>query len=401
MRAALFFACVVVDGLGLGCPAEDPPEPAPCPYGQVGAGDDDCRAAWADSCVDVDDAGCIADSPIRCDVDDAFAVPASDCVACGCGGTDACVDVDGAGPLCLSAAVREGERAADVIDDGLAAADYLGAFNRALAGTAVQTRAQWLADVRARRDADPRRAVVVVGSDEDNTAAALAPLFDGAFGDTVTVDDAARCDAGDVDVRAADDDGVVAVAARDAASDATCLLPGVFARCTFPSAASCAAARGLLPETVILLGARALGDVERALLSAAARAPRNQWLVRIEDQISEFDAVFLRVPGAAFAVDDVAGRVVFVADAAAAEVVYAVHVDDVAPRVLRAFRSLVADGRIDAFLTTHDIVPASCTFDVDASGDVDVVTVACAKNGARVDGDVVGIDASGIVLTAP
>ncbi len=431
LRSALWSLCVVVVGVLVatsGCPQPDPPIDEPCPFGTSrpdlagGAEQASCVFPWQGACAGADDdSGCLPGSPARCG-DDARLPPVYDCATCGCADSEACVVIDGAdevNPLkqCQSADVREGERSEERIDDGLVDDEsYVGLFRRILDDRDALTRDEAIDRLRARRLDDPRRSLIVVGSDEGDTDDVLAPLFDGSFGD-VGAD--VGCDAvdalGAAPLLTDDDNGRVNVSARDVADDAGCLFAGVFARCEFPSVAGCATARGILPETVVLLGQRAILDADNAMLRKATRANREQWLPRIEAQLTLFFGVFQRSVDDRFFVDDVDDFMLFVVDEARPELVFALDIAkregaSVTPAQLRAFRALWTDAPIQQFLTVHDITPDECLFDVvlgapvrDGGRNDDVVRVDCQKNGASVVGPVLLAtdDTSGVVLSAP
>ena len=390
---------VIVCAAGVGCPVDDPPPADPgCPAGQSG---DPCAFPWEATCDGVVDDGCVAGTPTRCTVNDPAAVPAYDCSTCGCASLQACVDT-GVGDLCLDADVREGERDDDVIDDGLQDEDHLALFRRLHENDALSLD-DVLQRLALRRAADPRRSLVVLGSDEPDVAALVAPFFDGNFGAVVAADDACS----DVDVGLLPNDQRVLTTAADRATDVTCLHPGVFARCTFPSVAGCAVMAGLLPETIVLLGRTAIGDVDNALLRRAARAGRDEWLPRFDAELGLFSEVFLNNEGdGGFAHPDLPGTLRFIVDDDHDDVVFGVFEGVVTAAQLRAFRTLWVNANIQQFLTVFDITPSQCTFDVaidDSGAGDDVVDIDCSKNGARISGPVrLGDnDLSGLTLVAP
>ncbi|MDP2345412.1 MAG: hypothetical protein Q8O67_30995 [Deltaproteobacteria bacterium] len=385
-----------------GCPIDEPPPPAQCPDGQRG---DPCAFPWEAECADVDAAGCVAGSPTRCDLGDVSLLPAYDCETCGCSGAEACVPTALDGSLCLSADAREGERSDDVVDDGLEDADYVGLI-QLLHGLDALTLADTLQRLQNRRAEDPRRSVVVLGSDEAGLASIVPGFFDGSFGGVVAADTCENLEAGLLP-----DDGQVLVTAADAATDVTCLHPGVFARCEFPSAAGCAQLAGLLPETLVILGPKTIGDVDNALLRHAARAGRDEWLTRFDAQLGLFSEVFLGTFEARFAHPTLPGTLRFlVAEGLIAEgrddVVFGLFEDRASAAQLRTFRLMWVDANVQLFLIEHDITPSECTFVVTPPAnddDDDEVDVDCAKNGARVSGHVVlqDNDLSGLTLAAP
>lgn len=410
-----FLAIVVVVLAGLGTAAcfDDPPaEPDPCPVGARRAADDDaCVFPWDAQCAGV--VGCLPASPYRCS-DASESPPRYACEECGCSGGDACVEVGFTDDLqqvhqCLSGAVREGERSDERIDDGLQTDDgYVDLYRRILAAPAALTLDELVARARERRDADViRKDTLVIGSDEDDTGDLLAPFFDGSFGD---VGDADGCSG--VGGNNLTNAGRVAVSARDRADDAGCLFPGVFARCEFPSTAGCATAVGRLPDSLLLLGPQAILDADNALLRKATRANREQWLVRIENQLALFSTVFRPVQGDRFDVDPgdaggFRGQLMFLVDEGRDDLVFGLALPEVVSAAqLRTFRLMWVDATTQQFLTAHDITPDECTFvvlDVAAGEPVDRVDVDCAKNGARVVGPVFlrADDISGLSRTAP
>ena len=339
----------------------------------------------------------MAASATRCDLDDATALPAYDCATCGCAGTDACVPTD-EGALCLSAKVREGARSDDVVDDGLEDADYVGLIER-LHALDTLTLDQMLDRLDGRRAEDPRRSVVVLGSNEPNLAAIVPGFFAGGFGSVVTVDTCENLEAGLLP-----DDKQVLVAAADAAVDATCLLPGVFARCEFPAAAGCAVLQGLLPESIVIVGPRLIADVDNALLRHAARAGRDQWLARFDAELGLFSDLFLGTFEQRFAHPTLPATLRFVVDEDRDDVVFGLlEPQRVSPTQLRTFRLMWVSANVQLFLIEHDITPGECTFVVTVGVDDDEVDVDCANNGARASGHVVLAtnDLSGLTLAAP
>ena len=387
---------VVVVACCLGCPPDPPPPPPACPAGQGG---EPCAFVWQEECAAADLQGCLPASPVRCDIDDPAVLPAYDCETCGCADADACVPGPD-GSLCLSADVREGQRDADVIDDGLEDADYVELLRRLHDPTAL-TLDEVLERLRARRAADPRRSVVVVGSDEPEIDSVVPALFAGSLGSVQSADGCANVEAGLLDD---DDDGQVLVTAADRAHERTCLHPGVFARCVYPSVAGCAQLQGLLPETLIVLGRQAIADVDNALLRRAARAGRDEWLARFDAQLGLFSEVFLGVAEARFDHPAVPGSLRFIVEQD--DVVFGLLEDRPDASQLRTFRLMWVNASVQQFLIEHDITPSECVFVVTpaASNDDDaVVDVDCNKNGARASGRVLlqDNDLSGLALVAP
>lgn len=380
-----------------GCPL--PPAPPPrCPAGQVLV-DGRCAFAWEDACAAASASGCVLASATRCDVDDVGAIPAYDCETCGCGAADACVGT-AAGSLCLSADVREGERSGPLIDDGLDDAAYVSLLRLLLSREALTLR-QVLRRLQERRAEDPRRSIVVLGGDAAEISRVMPVFFSGSFGLVRTADDCS-----DVDGGLLPDDQTVLLSAIDGAHEATCLHPGVFGRCEFPSVAGCAVLAGLRPESFVLLGAKTIADVDNALLRHAARAGRDQWLARFDAELGLFAEVFLSAADERFAVVAGSGNLRFVIDADRDDVVFGLLVNNPNPAQLRTFRLMWADASIEQFLTVHDITPSQCSFVVTtaaAAADDDEVDVDCEKNGARISGHVVLLtnDLSDLTLAAP
>jgi hypothetical protein len=404
VRAAFCsFVVVVVVVVVAGC-VEDPPPDEGCPFGgDASAG---CAFAWQDACAGSDEDGCVGGSAVKCDVDDATAVPTYDCHACGCGGTDACVDVSDIA-VCLSADEREGARDEAVVDDGLDDEEYVALFRKLLRDPAVMTRDEAVQRLRERRAEDPRRSVVLVGTDAGDGVNGFEPFVfaevdDGSFGD---VHSEASC--GDVDVGALEDanDGAVFVDDADAVTAATCRFPGVFPRCAPPSLASCAEAKGALPETFVIVGRPSIIALDNALLRKATRAGHDQWSVRLDAQLELFSDTFSHPPSPGLVDDVVSGEVRFLVDDVDEEVVFVGAFAPVGPLQLSSFRLMWNDGIVGAFLLEHDITPDECAFEVFASeGDVVAsVGVDCQKNGASITGAVVpgASDLSQLVLTAP
>lgn len=388
----------VVVTLAAGCP---PPETLPprCAFGASLDDDDVCGFVWDAQCAEVAEGGCIAGTSLVCA---GGALPVYDCAACACADGAACVD-EGDVSVCESAAVREAERDDATIDDGLAEEDYVALFRAILDDTGAMTEAEMLDRLRARRAEDPRRANVVVGVDDVSDAdQVVAGLFDGSFGG---VKSDGGC--GDVtgDVLDSATGGEVVIADVDAVSEGTCLQPGVFERCAPPSLSLCAEAKGANAEAVVVVGAARQRAVELALLRNATRSNRDQWGVQISGAIGLYDEVFFRPAAPKFFVDALEGEVRFSVDAGDDRLVWVVVPVHGGGLILATFGLMVSDASIDAFLETHDITPSQCTFVVNASGDdvVETVDVDCAKNGARITGQVAPTvnDTSGLVLSAP
>ncbi len=382
--------------LGLGCPAPPVATPEPCPPGQQG---EPCAFPWEADCVDAAvDTGCVEGSPLRCDVDDSETLPAYDCDTCGCGAADACV-VTSLGGLCLSADVREGERSALVVDDGLEDADYVALLER-LHGTDARTLDQILARLQERRAADPRRSIVILGSDEVELSRIVPVFFAGSFGTVVASN---SCE--NIGISLLPERSQVVVSAADRATEATCLHPGVFADCSFPAAAGCALLQGLLPETLVILGAKAIADVDNALLRHAARAGRDEWLARFDAELGLFSTVFLGSFEPRFAHPDLPGSLRFIIgeneEGGGGEVVFGLFENDPNPVQLRTFRLMWVNATVQQFLIEHDITPSDCAFAPDPASDG--VDVDCNKNGASVSGRVLleTNDLSGLALLAP
>lgn len=261
-----------------------------------------------------------------------------------------------------------------------------------------------LARLRERREADPRRANVVVGASDNAIVASVVPdLIDGGFGDVVFGD--GSC--GDIDSAVLDaaDAGHVVVAGTDAVSDASCLHPGVFARCVPPSLSLCAEAAGVDAEAVVIIDEETQRRVERAMLRNATRSNHDQWTVQIGGAIALYDQVFLRTAAPKFIIEGIDREVRFSVDAADERLVWAMVDVPGGNLQLLTFGLMVRSATIDGFLLTHDITPAQCAFDVTVpDGDaVAFVDVDCAKNGATIVGRVLPTesDTSGLVLTAP
>jgi len=379
-----FVVAVVVAGLGC------PPPVTPCPFGADGPGEPDCTFPWEDSCA-ASAEGCVAGSSALCDVNDGAVVPRDACDVCGCSGADACVAATAADfgefSVCLSADVREGERDAAIVDSGLDDNDYVALIQNILRNpAAAMTRGEASARWRARRAADPRHSVLAVGEDEAGVADRfLAPLVDGSFG---KVQREATCADVKPGLLEAKDDGVVLVADASAVAESTCLYPGIFPRCVPPSLAACAASVGVVADVVVVMGKATVVATDNALLRKATRSNRTQWIDRINDNTGVFIGTFSQPAQSRFADEDNGVEVRFVVDADERVVFVVVTGAFAQPLQLRAFRDMLSDGLVDAFMQEFDITPNDCEFDVVAGdpAEEDRVEVNCQKNGAGITG---------------
>lgn len=380
--------CVLASAVvvGLGCP----PPVTPCPFGAEGPGEPDCVFPWEDGC-EASAEGCIAGSSVLCDVKDGAAVPRDACDVCGCSGADACVATTAADfgefSVCLSADVREGERDAAVVDSGLDDADYVSLMQNILRNpAAAMTRGEAIARWRTRRAEDPRHSLLAIGEDEAGIAERLlAPLVDGSFGKVQGEGSCADVTAGLLE---AEDDGTVLLADASAVTESTCLYPGIFPRCAPPSLAACAASVGVVADVVVVIGKSTIIATDNALLRKATRSNRSQWIDRINDNTGVFTGALSQPAQSRFADEDNGVEVRFVVDADERVVFVVVTGAFAQPLQLRAFRDMLSDGLVDAFMQEFDITPNDCEFDVVVGepAEEDRVEINCQKNGAGITG---------------
>jgi hypothetical protein len=332
-----------------------------CEVGVCGASQR-CELPWEATCAT---AGCIEDGPLQCS-DDATVPPKADCAACGCPNDGACLQ-----GVCVDADVREEARDDDLVSDLLDDEDYVALLRLITRAPAIP-----LAEARrrldARRLADPRRIVRVIGVDRIDGEGGGGELLDGSSIDPADAICSSWLNQNGLYPERRQQLSVPV----DQVDDVTCRYPGQFSRCQLPLIGGCVAASGRSAERLLVVGTAAYQDVDDALLRHAVRSSRNQWLVRFDDVASLYSDAVSVLADDRF--DDAGRQVRVVVDDS--DGVWWIHAPpiDARPHQTLSFRALWADAQTRAFIEDEDMLPTDCRFEVGAG-----IMVECQRAGAR------------------
>ncbi len=401
MRVALLLMCATVFPTG-------------CTSCEVGPPVEFEEQAWLELCRGRDVGDCIGDGPLQCETQ---GPPAARCEVCTCAGGAACIDggdntVDDRS-VCVDADIRDLERDVDAVRDDLDDDVYLALFDTMQAGAPLSS---MLEDIKASVRQDARTRLIVVGREVGDRADIVIDAIGG--GDIAIVDDGDPCAARAAAAANATYASIVAdmevevdVGDIDSATSAGCVFEGSVPRCVFPHRAPCLARGGARPQTVLVVDDDVfLPRLDDVLLRTLGRRSIDVWDQRLDEIVGLMANEMLsrtRRPDLEVS-DGVEVRVTRLEgetfeDAARTGDVYVAWLPRFSFRPPRstAFRALWRDGPTRQFMTTHDVAPGDCVFNVDGDGG-DVFVVCTATDGAVLDAVV---SAAGVIIdvdrTAP